>query len=86
MTMSSDRQIWQLWACNLHRWGLAEWIASLLEAAGPLNLIVAQLVYLAQPLAYDALPEDHWQALTEMLEDRNKAQSFAALLREDNLQ
>lgn len=84
--MSSDRQIWQLWACNLHRWGLAEWIASLLEAAGPLNLIVAQLVYLAQPLAYNALPEDHWQALTEMLEDKNKAQNFAALLREDNLQ
>ena len=86
MAMSSDRQIWQMWACNLHKWGLAEWIASLLEAAGPLNLIVAQLIYLAQPLAYNAMPEDHWQALTEMFEDKNKAQSFAALLREVNLQ
>lgn len=82
MAMSSDRQIWQVWACNLHKWGLAEWIASILEAAGPLNLIVAQLIYLAQPLAYTALPEDHWQALTEMLEDKKKAQSFATLLRE----
>jgi hypothetical protein len=84
--MSSDRQIWQRWACNLHRWGLAEWIASILEAAGPLNLIVAQLIYLAQPLAYNAMPEDHWQALTDILEDKKKAQSFAALLREVNFQ
>jgi hypothetical protein len=54
--------------------------------AGPLNLIVAQLIYLAQPLASNALPEDQWQALTEMLEDKNKAQSFAAFLREVNFQ
>jgi hypothetical protein len=86
VTTSSNRQIWQIWARNLHKWGLAEYIASFLEAAGPLNLIVAQLIYMAQPLAFNALPEDHWQALTEMLEDKNKAQGFAALLREVDLQ
>jgi len=82
VTMSSDQQIWQNWAHNLHRWGLAEWAASILDAAGPLTLIAAQLVYMAQPLVNKAMPEEHLQVLAELLEDSNKAHSFTSLLRE----
>jgi hypothetical protein len=80
--MSTNQQIWQDWAHNLHRWGLAEWAASILDAAGPLTLIAAQLVYMAQPLVNKALPEEHLQALTELLEDANQAHSFTTYLRE----
>ncbi len=82
--MSSDRQIWRLWARNLHKWGLAGWVASLLEAAGPLNLITAQLIYMLQPIADNAMPHNHWQALTEMLEDNLETRRFTSLLREDD--
>lgn len=84
--MSSDRHIWRIWARNLHKWGLAGWAALLLEAAGPLNLIAAQMIYMVHPLVDSILPENHWQALTEILEDTNEAQSFASVLREVDLQ
>jgi hypothetical protein len=85
VTMDPDQHIWRIWANRLHQWGLANWTASFLEAAGPITLIAAQALYVVQPLAYRALPEQHWQALTEMLEDTVKVRSFAALLREENL-
>jgi hypothetical protein len=84
--MSSDQHIWRIWAHNLHKWGLAGWAASLLEAAGPLNLLAAQAIYMIKPLADTAMPDNHWQALSEMLEDTKEAQRFAALLREGNIQ
>lgn len=84
--MSSDQHIWRIWAHNLHKWGLAGWVASLLEVAGPLNLIAAQLMYMLQPLANHAVQENHWQALSEMLEDTKESQRFASLLREVDVQ
>jgi hypothetical protein len=82
VTMSTNQQIWQDWAHNLHRWGLAEWTASILDAAGPLTLIAAQLVYMAEPLVNKAMPEERLQALAELLEDANQAHSFTTYLRE----
>lgn len=84
--MSPDQHLWRRWAHNLHKWGLAGLAASLLEAAGPLNLLAAQVVYMIQPLADRAMPDDHWRALTQMLEDTKEAQSFASLLREVDIQ
>lgn len=83
--MSSDQQIWQIWAYNLHRWGLAGWVAAILEAAGPFTILAAQLVHLAQPLANKTMPNGHIQALAEMLEEPTQAHRFANLLREDDL-
>ena len=80
--MVTDQHIWHTWAHNLHRWGVAEWVATLLEAAGPITLLVAQLVYLVQPLASNTVAENHLQALVEMLEEPNNTQRFAAYLRE----
>ena len=85
MTMDPDQHIWRIWANRLQQWGLANWTASLLESAGPITLIAAQALYVAQPLVYRTVPEQHWQALTTLLEDTVNVQSFAALLREENL-
>jgi hypothetical protein len=45
-------KFWRIWADHLQYWGLDEFAAGVLEAAGPFNLILAQLVYLGQPLLF----------------------------------
>lgn len=81
--MYSDQQIWRTWAEKLHRWGLGEWVASFLEAAGSLTPIGAQLLYVSQPFLDFAWPESHIEALAEMLEEPEKVRVFAAYLRQE---
>ncbi len=80
--MSSDQHIWRVWASFLQRWGLENWVASLLEAAGPLTLLGAQVVYFSQPLLNRSVPEDHLEALARILEDSTHTQAFVNFLRE----
>jgi hypothetical protein len=81
--MNSNRNIWRDWANRLHRWGLANLAASLLEGLGPLAILGAQIVYLTKPMFNGLLPGDHLQALSELLEDSDQAARFAVFLRED---
>ena len=80
--MNANRHIWRIWVDSLHRWGLQNLIASLLEGLGPLTVLGAQFVYIGKPVLNGVLPADHLQALSELLEDRDQAQSFVAILRE----
>ena len=80
--MKMDQQIWQVWASILHRWGLKDLAASLLEAAGPLAVLGAQVVYMGQPLLERVLPLGHMGALASLLEDADQAQAFVTFLRE----
>jgi len=66
----------------LHRWGGHEWIASLLEAAGPLSLLAAQSVYLTQPFLQGTRLVHHLEALSAMLEDKEQTLAFIQTLRE----
>ena len=81
--MSVDQQIWRTWTQSLQKWGIAEFIASILESAGPLNIFAAQVVYVSQPFLSVIAP--HWQtdSLANMLEDKSKLRSFVAILREE---
>ncbi|OGO63698.1 MAG: hypothetical protein A2Z45_03470 [Chloroflexi bacterium RBG_19FT_COMBO_55_16] len=74
--------IWRIWANSLHRWGMENLIASILEAVGPLALLGAQVVYLGQPILHGILPANHLQALATLFEDNNQRQAFIAILRE----
>jgi len=76
-----DRQIWQIWAEHLHRWGVDQLVATFLEAAGPLALLGAQIVYLGQPLLNPFVPESHIEALARILEEPGEAQAFIDFLR-----
>ena len=80
--MDSDRHIWQVWARNLHRWGISSWISTFLESAGPLTLFAAQVVYIGQPLVNWAFPGNHLEALAQMFEDTSKTRAFVDYLRE----
>jgi hypothetical protein len=80
--MEEDRQIWLAWAGFLHRWGLQEWMASLLEAAGPWSLLGAQGLYLAQPFLKSTRLDGHLDALSRMLEHKEETLAFVQYLRE----
>jgi hypothetical protein len=84
--MDRDRHIWRVWVAAIHRWGLQDWIASILEAFGPLTILGAQMVYLGQPLFNRVLPEGHYEAVARLLEDPFSTRVFVAMLREAHLQ
>lgn len=80
--MQADRTYWPAWVRFLHRWGLEEPIAALLESTGPLKLLFAQLVYLGQPLMAGGNTQK-WQAFAGLLENEAESRSFAAFIREE---
>lgn len=80
--VNRNRHIWQVWNDTLHRWGLDDLVALALEALGPLNLLGAQVVYLSQPFLGQLLPEGHWDALAEALENPAQTQALSDYLRQ----
>lgn len=80
--METDRHIWWVWINALRRWGIEEWVAALLEGAGPLSLLGAQMIYLSQPLLNLTLPAEHLDAAARVLEDEPSKRAFVNMLRE----
>lgn len=78
--MDSTQAHWPTWMDSLRRQKLDRLAAWLLEAAGPLNLIAAQLLYIGQPLASPRMA-DQISAIARLLEQGDEARSFAALLK-----
>ena len=81
--MHSDRHIWQAWARKLHYWGVESWVASFLEAAGPLTILGAQIIYIAEPLINHAKLKNDVHALVNMLEEPENTRIFISDLREE---
>ena len=79
--MQSNQHIWSLWERRLHRWGMQDLTASVLEAFGPLTILGAQAVHLSQPVLSLAIPENHLSALAGMLENKDETLAFIGLLR-----
>ena len=80
--MDTDLDIWLVWARSLQRLGITEWVASLLEMAGPLTILGAQVFYIGQPLIGRVLPDNHLDELGMLLEDSARTQEFVNFLRE----
>jgi hypothetical protein len=81
--MQKDDSFWSEWAQILHQWGLREIAAELLEASGPIHIVLAQFVYAGRPVLQQVLDEDRYEALASLFEDQNATRSFAAYLREE---
>ncbi len=77
------RSAWPGWAAFLHRHGLENLAAWLLEAAGPLTVLGAQVLYMGGPLLRPAFSDAQRDALAGLLEDRDEALAFSAYLREE---
>jgi hypothetical protein len=84
--MDENQHIWRVWADQAYRWGISDWTAALLDAIGPLSLLGAQAIYLAQPLLSPLFPGGHLSALAQLLEEPDQTRAFAALLREETPQ
>lgn len=80
--MAENPHIWHTWASNLHRWGLQDGTAVLLEIAGPLTMLLAQVVYIGQPLFGKLVSADSMTALVTMLEEPAQTKAFVKILRE----
>ncbi len=80
--LARNQQIWQKWAAALHRWGLQDYIATILEVTGPLNLLGAQMVYLGQPFLQQVISADQVAALTDLLENPTEARAFSKFVRQ----
>jgi hypothetical protein len=79
---SADHPYWPEWARILQRNRLSGIAASLIEAAAPLSFVGAQVIYLGRPFIGSG---NQWQALAELLENRDELRHFAAFLREETL-
>jgi len=74
---------WDTWAHFLQRSKLDRVVALLLEAAGPIKILLAQTVYFGQPLLTLAMPEEECNAIAQLLENTAESQSFVNFLREE---
>lgn len=80
--MDSEQKTWQNWAQKLQRWGMNDLLASLLDGSAPIRTVIAQFVYMGAPL-FASAGDTGWQSFAHMLEDPQKAHSFAHFLREE---
>jgi hypothetical protein len=60
--MNENQSIWISWSRVLHRWEISEGVASVLEGAGSLSMLAAQILYLSQPLLSGVISAHSLQA------------------------
>jgi hypothetical protein len=80
--MSENQPVWINWARALQRWGIREGVASVLEAAGSLSVLFAQILYLSQPLLSGIVSSHSLHAFAQILENPKDRQEFVSFLRE----
>jgi hypothetical protein len=80
--MEENQHIWNSWASTLQRWGIKDTVASLLESAGSLTELFAQVLYLSQPLLSGAISSQSLSAFAQVLENPIDRQEFVSFLRE----
>jgi hypothetical protein len=80
--MDKNQSTWDSWARALQRWGIRKSAASLLEAAGSLSVLVAQVLYLSQPLLSGTVSSRSLQAFAQVLENPVDKREFISFLRE----
>lgn len=81
--MQKERSFWPEWAHLLQQSGLAEIVAALLSAAGPLNLLLAQLLHAGRPFLGQSFSTERYNALVNLFENQEESRSFAAFIREE---
>jgi hypothetical protein len=83
VVMDKNHHIWQVWARNLHHWGVSDMAASFLEASGAFSILGAQVIYLIQPMIGDFLPDSALSRMAEMLDNPSQKRDFISVLREE---
>jgi hypothetical protein len=84
--MQTKRSTWLNWFQALHSRDLEEPTAVLLEAAGPLSILLGQLVIVGQPFLKGLLPTGQWEDLVHMLVSPEENREFTSLLCDEELE
>jgi hypothetical protein len=82
LIMDENQTLWINWSRVLHRLGISGEAASILEGSGSLSFLVAQMLYLSQPLLSGVVSEHSLRAFTRVLEDPSERRAFVSYLRE----
>jgi len=82
-SMQEPRCYWKKWARILQNMGVTDIAASVLEGAGSLRFVAAQLVHASTPFFGNSETSDQWKALAALLEDRNMSRQFISFLKEE---
>ena len=82
LNMSENRPIWTSWARTLQHWGINKGVASLLDSAGSLAVLFAQVLYVGQPLLSGAVSYRSLDVIARVLEDPAERREFVTVLRE----
>lgn len=80
--MDDNRSVWINWSRLLHRWGISDGVASILDGTGSLSLLAAQVLYLGQPLLSGLVSSHSLQAMAQVLENPDLKKEFVTFLRE----
>jgi hypothetical protein len=78
-----EQSFWLTWLRSLQRWGLVEPASALLEAAGPLSLLLAQFIYLGQPFLGRSGAAAQIDELGRVLENSDHRYAFIQFLRQE---
>jgi len=79
--MSEYQESWLYWARVLQRWGIKNGVATLLEIAGSLTMVMAQILYLFQPTLSGAVSSSSLRAIARILESPDDRLEFITFLR-----
>jgi hypothetical protein len=75
------KENWDKLSSNLHKWGLDDVTAALIEALGPLSMVGAQVMYLSEPILSTFIPAQTASDLASILEDPEETRGFIQALR-----
>ena len=81
--MQEDRAFWLSWATFLREKGAKDLAITILEGAGPLRVLAAQVMYAGIPFFNQSKPSNPWYAFASMLDDKQESASFISFLREE---
>ncbi len=84
--MHEPERYWTAWAQSLHNRGIKDLAATLLDALGPLRLLLAQVLFAGLPfLDRQNGDNSQWQAFVKVLENPELSRSFTTFLRKENI-
>jgi len=81
--MENDQIYWNGWIHAIQRWNLGGIVAFFLQSTGPLSVVMAQLVYMGQPLFATSPGDARWSALGRLLESQSSRNQFVSCLHEE---
>ena len=79
-----DTSVWEKISSALNRLGIAGITAAVLEHGGPLNLLLAQILYLSKPFASTAVSTNAINLFAGIMEDEQSSRNFATYLRQES--